>query len=39
MTLVNRAGIENLFKDFVDDGVHNHKLEIIEVVGTGKVIY
>ena len=38
-TLVGRSEIENLFKGFVDGGVHNHTLEIIEVGGTGKMIY
>lgn len=37
--LVGRAEIENLFKSFVDGGVHNHSLEIIEVGGSGKMIY
>jgi uncharacterized protein (TIGR02246 family) len=39
MTLVGRAEIENLFKGFVDGGVHNHTLEIIEVGGSDKMIY
>jgi len=38
-TLVGRAEIENLYKSFVDGGVHNHTLEIIEVGGTDKMIY
>lgn len=38
-TLTGRTEIENLFKGFVDNGVHNHTLEIIEVGGTDKVIY
>lgn len=38
-TIVGRAEIENLFKGFVDGGVHIHTLEIIEVGGTGKMIY
>lgn len=37
--LVGRAEIENLFKSFVDGGVHNHSLEIIEVGGSDKMIY
>ncbi len=37
--LVGRAEIESLFKGFVDGGVHNHTLEIIEVGGTDKMIY
>jgi len=37
--LVGRAEIENLFKSFVDGGVHNHTLEIVEVGGTDKMIY
>ena len=39
VTLVGPAEIKNLFKGFVDGGVHNHTLEIIEVGGTGKMIY
>jgi uncharacterized protein (TIGR02246 family) len=38
-TLVGRAEIENLFKGFVDGGVHNHALEVIEVGGADKMIY
>ena len=38
-TLVGRAEIENLFQGFVDGGVHNHTLEVIEVGGSGKIIY
>ena len=38
-TLVGRSEIENLFKSFVDAGVHNHTLEIIEVGGSDKLIY
>lgn len=38
-TLVGRAEVENLFQSFVDVGVHNHTLEIIEVGGSDKMIY
>lgn len=38
-TLVGRAEIENLFNSFVDGGVHNHTLEIIDVGGSGNTIY
>jgi uncharacterized protein (TIGR02246 family) len=38
-TLVGRAEIETLFKSFIDAGVHNHSLEIIEVGSSGKLIY
>ncbi len=38
-TLVGRSEIENLFKSFVDAGVHQHTLEIIEVGGSGNLIY
>lgn len=38
-TLTGRTEIANLFKGFVDGGVHNHTLEIIEVGGTDKMIY
>jgi ketosteroid isomerase-like protein len=39
LTLVGRVEIENLFKGFVDAGVHNHSLEIIELGGSDKLIY
>jgi uncharacterized protein (TIGR02246 family) len=39
VTLVGRAEIEVLFKSFVDAGVHNHTLEIVEVGGSDKMIY
>ncbi len=39
VTLVGRAEIENLFQSFVDGGVHNHTLEIIDVGGSDKMIY
>lgn len=38
-TLVGRTEIENLFKDFVKNGVHNHTLEIVDVGASGKFIY
>jgi uncharacterized protein (TIGR02246 family) len=38
-TLVGRAQIENLFKGFVDGGVHNHILDIIEVGDSDKTIF
>lgn len=38
-TLVGRAEIENLFQGFVESGVHNHSLEVIEVGSSGKLIY
>jgi uncharacterized protein (TIGR02246 family) len=38
-TLVGRAEIENLFQGFVEAGVHNHTLEVIEVGSSGKLIY
>jgi len=37
--LVGRAEIGNLFKSFIDGGVHNHTLEIVEVGGSDKMIY
>lgn len=37
--LVGRAEIENLFKSFVANGVHNHTLEVVNVGGAGNVIY
>ena len=39
VTLVGRAEIEVLFKSFVDAGVHNHTLEIVEVGGSDKMNY
>ena len=39
VTLVGPAKIEGLFKSFVDAGVHNHTLEIVEVGGSDKMIY
>jgi len=38
-TLTGRSEIEDLFKGFVANGVHNHTLEIIEVGGNDKWIY
>jgi uncharacterized protein (TIGR02246 family) len=38
-TLVGRAEIEGLFNGFVEGGVHNHTLEIVNVGGSGKTIY
>ena len=38
-TLVGRVQIENLFKGFIDGGVHNHTLEIIEVGDADKTIF
>jgi uncharacterized protein (TIGR02246 family) len=38
-TIVGRAEIENLFTGFVDGGVHNHKLEIVEIGGSDKMMY
>lgn len=37
--LVGRAEIEALFRGFVEAGVHNHTLEVIEVGGTDTLIY
>lgn len=37
--LVGRAEIEKLFKSFVENGVHNHAIEIVNVGGTGNIIY
>ena len=39
LALVGRVEIENLFKSFVENGVHNHTLEVIKVGGNEKVIY
>lgn len=38
-TLTGRDQIEALFSSFLDNGVHSHILEIVEVGGTGNVIY
>lgn len=38
-TLAGRGEIEGLFKGFVEGGVHNHTLEIIEVGGADGMIY
>lgn len=38
-TLAGRSEIEALFNSFVENGVHNHTLEIVEVGGSDKVIY
>lgn len=38
-TLSGRTEIAALFKSFVDSGVHNHTLEIIEVGGNENIIY
>lgn len=38
-TLVGRAEIEALYRGFVDAGVHNHTLDIIEVGGSDTLIY
>ncbi|MDI1307928.1 MAG: DUF4440 domain-containing protein [Methylotenera sp.] len=38
-TLAGRGEIEALFNGFVENGVHNHTLEIVECGGSDKVIY
>jgi ketosteroid isomerase-like protein len=38
-SLVNRAEIEKLFNGFVEGGVHDHTLEIIECGGSEKMMY
>lgn len=38
-TLSGRVEIENLFKAFIENGVHNHTLEVIEAGGDENVIY
>jgi uncharacterized protein (TIGR02246 family) len=37
--LVGHTEIENLFNGFINGGVHNHTLEIIEVGGSDNIIY
>lgn len=39
LALVGRAKIEQLFKSFVDNGVHNHTIEIVEAGGNENVLY
>ncbi|MDI1299593.1 DUF4440 domain-containing protein [Methylotenera sp.] len=39
ITLAGRGEIEALFNGFLENGVHNHTLEIIEFGGSDKVIY
>ncbi len=38
-TLVGRVEIEKLFKSFVDNGVHNHTIEIIDAGGDDRILY
>jgi uncharacterized protein (TIGR02246 family) len=38
-TLVGRAAIEQLFSGFVENGVHNHGLEVVESGGGDKMIF
>ena len=37
--LVGHGAITGLFKSFIDGGVHDHTLEIVEVGGSDNVIY
>ena len=39
VTIAGRSEIEALFNSFVENGVHNHTLEVIECGGSDKVIY
>ena len=38
-TLVGRSEIEKLFKGFIDSGVHNHTIDIVEAYGNGDFAY
>jgi uncharacterized protein (TIGR02246 family) len=38
-TLVGRSEIEKLFKGFIDGGVHNHTIDIVEAYGNGDFAY
>lgn len=38
-TLVGRVEIEKLFQSFVDNGVHNHRIEIVEAGGDDRLLY
>ncbi len=37
--LVGRVAIEDLFRGFIDNGVHNHTIEIIETHQDGNTMY
>lgn len=37
--LVGREAIEGLFRSFIEAGIHDHALEIIEVGGSEKLVY
>ena len=37
--LVGRAAIESLFRGFIKNGVHEHKIEIIDVQRDGNMMY
>ncbi len=39
LTLAGRSEIEALFNSLVQNGVHNHTLEIVECGGSDKIIY
>jgi ketosteroid isomerase-like protein len=38
-TQVGQVAIASLFNGFIDGGVHNHTLDILEVGGSDKIIY
>jgi uncharacterized protein (TIGR02246 family) len=38
-TLIGRVEIEKLFKSFVDHGVHNHTIEIVDAGGDDHILY
>ena len=38
-TLAGRSAIEKLFQSFVDNGVHNHRIEIVEAGGDDRLLY
>lgn len=38
-TLKGRAAIEGLFRSFIENGVHNHTIEIIDIHHDGKIMY
>lgn len=38
-TLVGRSEIEKLFQSFVDNGVHNHTIEIVEAGGNDRLLF
>jgi uncharacterized protein (TIGR02246 family) len=38
-TLIGRSAIEQLFKSFIDSGVHQHSIEVIDAYGNDVLVY